>query len=409
MFRAGETRDQKEMESASRDRKSTSRNDEAGLKLKVTEALSKDMGRAYARMDPGDLEKLQAGIGDIVEIQGKRKTVCKVMPAYKELRGQSRVQLDGLTRENAGASLDEFVAVRKTACRPAERIVLAPANIIPGDRDLEYIGSLLDGLPVQKGDRIRAMLFGSRSADFQVENTVPGGPVLINPTTGLVVGKQRQEQTPSLISYEDVGGLKSQLQRIREMIELPLRSKYVGESERGVREIFRKAKQAAPCIIFFDEIDALVPVRSGGSSDSHVSERVLSQFLSELDGIEELKGVLVLGATNRLDMLDPAVLRPGRFDEIVEIPLPDEADRREIFRVHLRNRPQAPEVSPEALACGSEELSGAEIASVCNKAALSAIQRAIQTGKESTDDKLTVLIEKKDLENALAEVREIAS
>ena len=124
-----------------------------------------------------------------------------------------------------------------------------------------------------------------------------------------------------------------------------LLSKYVGESEKAVRDIFRKARQAAPCIIFFDEIDALVPSRSAGTSDSHTSERVLSQFLTELDGVEELRGVLVLGATNRLDMLDPAIIRPGRFDEIVEIPLPDEAGRAEIFRIQLRNKPLAVEVS----------------------------------------------------------------
>ena len=124
-----------------------------------------------------------------------------------------------------------------------------------------------------------------------------------------------------------------------------LMSKYVGESERGVREMFKTARQAAPCIIFLDETEALLPARGMGSSDSHVSERVLSQFLAELDGIEELKGVLVLGATNRLDMMDPAVLRPGRFDDIVEIPLADEADRREIFAVHLRGKPLAKGIS----------------------------------------------------------------
>ena len=153
------------------------------LKLKVTEALSKDVGRGIARMGPEDLDKLQVAIGDLVEVAGKRGTVCKVMPAYKELRGQSRIQIDGLVRENAGVGLDEFVQVRKTSCRPAERVVLAPANVRPSERDLDYIGSLLDGLPVQAGNRIRATLFGSRWADFQVESTTPKGPVLINPTT----------------------------------------------------------------------------------------------------------------------------------------------------------------------------------------------------------------------------------
>jgi len=705
------------------------KNNESVLKLKVTEALSKDAGRAFARMGPEDLEKLQVAIGDIVEISGKRSTVCKAMPAYKEIRGQSRVQLDGLTRENAGAGLDELVTVRKTICQPADRVVLAPTTVIPADRDLKYIGSLLDGLPIQEGNRIRATLFGSRAADFKVETTTPKGPVLINPTTRLVIGKAQEEEIIHAVSYEDIGGLRSQLQRIREMIELPLRypevfkklgidapkgvllhgppgsgktliartiaheteanffsvsgpevihkfygeseahlrkifdeathkgpsivfldeidaiapqrekvvgdvekrvvaqllalmdgltkrqnviviaatnipnaldpalrrpgrfdreiaipipdrdgrleileihsrgmplaqdvdmshlaeithgfvgadlealcreaamiclrrimpdinfaltsipyeqltklevhmddfldalrevepsairevfveipdvrwedvgglgavrerlieavqwplkyphlfekagirppkgilvsgppgcgktllakaianessvnfisvkgpallSKYVGESERGVREVFRKAKQAAPCIIFFDEIDALVPVRSAGSSDSHVAERVLSQFLAELDGIEELKGVLVLGATNRLDMLDPAVLRPGRFDEVVEIPIPDGNDRKEIFEIHLRNKPLAPKIRLDDLVSKTEGFSGADIAGVCRGAALKALRRVVEQGggkKRGKPSELKITLA--DLLSALEEVQ----
>ena len=163
------------------------------LKLRVTEALAKDMGRALARMDPEDLQRLGLAIGEIVEVQGKRTTVCKAMPAYKEQRGQARIQIDGLARENVGAALDEVVQVRKVPSRPADRVVLAPTSITPADRDLKYIGSLLDGLPVLAGGRVRATLFGSRWADFKVESTVPKGPVVINPTTELVIGKAAAE------------------------------------------------------------------------------------------------------------------------------------------------------------------------------------------------------------------------
>jgi transitional endoplasmic reticulum ATPase len=702
------------------------------LKLKIAEALSKDVGRGIARMGPEDLEKLQLAVGDLVEIVGKRGTVCKAMPAHKELRGQSRIQVDGLVRENAGAGLDEFVQVRKTACRPAERVVLDPANVRPAERDLNYIGSLLDGLPVQEGDRIRAALFGSRWADFKVGATTPKGAVLINPTTRLVIGNPQQaaETASRSTSYEDIGGLKPQLQRIREMIELPLRypevfeqlgidapkgvllhgppgcgktliaraiaheteanfysisgpevihkfygeseahlrkifeeaarkgpsiifldeidaiaprrentvgevekrvvaqllalmdglqkrqqliviaatnlpnlldpalrrpgrfdreiaipipdrigreeilsvhsrgmpladdvgmrhlaeithgfvgadlealcreaamiclrrimpdidfalaripyeqlaklevgkedfldalrevepsatrevfvevpdvhwedvggldqvkqrlieavewplqyaelfaeagirppkgilltgppgcgktmlakaianesqvnfisvkgpallSKYIGESERGVRDMFRKAKQAAPCIIFFDEVDALVPARGSGGGDSHVADRVLSQFLSELDGVEELKGVLMLGATNRPDMLDPAILRPGRFDQIVEIPLPDEQGRRQIFEVHLRNKPLAPGIDLGSLAAATEEFSGAEIQGICVRAALSAVRRAVASKIEKPAAAVVVVIEASDLEAELEEARRL--
>ena len=159
-----------------------------------------------------------------------------------------------------------------------------------------------------------------------------------------------------------------------------LLSKYVGESEQGIREVFHKARQAAPCIIFFDEIDALFPVRGQGAQDSGVTQRVLSQFLAELDGIEELKGVFILGATNRKDILDPAMLRPGRFDELVEVPLPDETSREAIFAVHMHNKPMHADISLATLAASSQGLSGAEIASVCNHAALMALRRAMVGG-----------------------------
>ena len=696
------------------------------IKLKVSEALGKDVGRSYARMDPEDLEKLGAAIGDTVGVYGKRATVCKAMPAYKEMRGQARIQLDGISRQNAKAGLDESVKVTKISCRPAERVVLAPTNVTPSDRDLKYIGSLLDGLPVVEGDTIRATLFGSRSADFKVESTNPKDAVLINPTTQLVIGKPEATEKSRTMSYEDIGGLKPQVHRIREMIELPLRypevferlgidapkgvllhgppgcgktliaraianeteanffsvsgpevihkfygeseahlrqifaeatkkgpsivfldeidaiapqrekvvgdvekrvvatllalmdglskrqnliviaatnipnaldpalrrpgrfdreiaipipdrngrlqileihsrgmplaqdvdmnhlaeithgfvgadlealcreaamiclrrimpdidfamagipyeqlarlevhmddfltalkevepsairevfvevpnvhwddvggheslkarliesvewplhyahlfeqagtrppkgillsgppgcgktllakaianesrvnfisvkgpallSKYVGESEQGVRDIFRKAKQASPCIIFFDEIDSLVPARGGGSTESHVA-RVLSQFLAELDGIEELKGILILGATNRADMLDPAVLRPGRFDEVIEIPTPEEKDREDIFRVHLRNKPLEEGVDPSDLAARSEGFSGAEIASVCNRAALMAVRRAVASLKENPDENIEMIVRHADIEAALTEL-----
>jgi transitional endoplasmic reticulum ATPase len=184
-----------------------------------------------------------------------------------------------------------------------------------------------------------------------------------------------------------------------------LLSKYVGESERGIREVFRKARQAAPCIVFFDEIDALVPVRSAGSSDSHVGERVLSQFLTELDGIEELKGVVVLGATNRLDLLDPAVLRPGRFDELIEIPMPDEKDRKEIFEIYLRSKPLAAGISADELACGTEGFSGADIASVCNSAAINAVRRAVESARGTPAPETELIIEAADIEGALSELQ----
>jgi transitional endoplasmic reticulum ATPase len=256
------------------------------------------------------------------------------------------------------------------------------------------------------------------------------------------------------VRWEDVGGLGSTKQRLLEAVEWPLQygpvfaqagirppkgillvgppgcgktllakaiatesrvnfiavkgpallSKYVGDSEKGVRDVFRKAKQAAPCIIFFDELESLVPARGAGSSDSHVSERVLSQFLAEMDGIEELKGVLVLGATNRLDLIDAALLRPGRFDDIVEIAAPDEDSRRQIFEVHLRGKPLGSGISAAGLAARSAGFSGAEIEWVCTKAALHAVRRAVESGREKPVEEIQSLVESGDMDTAMMEV-----
>jgi transitional endoplasmic reticulum ATPase len=177
-----------------------------------------------------------------------------------------------------------------------------------------------------------------------------------------------------------------------------------------VREVFHKARQAAPCIIFFDEIDFLVAARGASGSENQVGERVLSQFLTEMDGVEELKGVLVLGATNRADMLDPAILRPGRFDEHVEIPLPDALERKEIFAVHLRDKPMAPGVDLDQLAIQSGDCSGAEIAPVCHRAALSAVRRMVAQSKEGAVVSATELrITLEELQAALAEFQLVAS
>jgi transitional endoplasmic reticulum ATPase len=180
-------------------------------------------------------------------------------------------------------------------------------------------------------------------------------------------------------------------------------SKYVGESEKAIREVFKIAKQASPTILFFDEIDSVVPRRGSSSTDAHVTERVISQFLTEMDGIEELKGVVVLAATNRLDMVDPAILRSGRFDILFELPKPDEKTREEIFKIHTKNKPLAKEINLKEFAKDTEGKVGADIEFICRKAAMLAIREYIETqSSKSKAQGLELKITKRHFEEALA-------
>ncbi|MBI5442397.1 MAG: CDC48 family AAA ATPase [Deltaproteobacteria bacterium] len=386
--------------------------------LKVAEALTKDVGRAFARIDPADLARLGASIGETLEVSGRRRTVCRAMPAYPELRGQERVQLDGIARENAGASLDEPVSVRKVACRPAAYIKLACANARPSERDLPYIGTLLDGLPVTTGDRLRVSLFGSRPLEFTVEATTPEGCVVIEPATGLAVSSAKGEETERRLSYEDVGGLKPQVRRIREMIELPLRypevferlgiapptgvllhgppgsgktliartiaqetearffsisgpeiiHKFYGESEAHLRQVFEEAARKGPSIVFLDEIDAIAPRREKVQGD--VEKRVVAQLLALMDGLKRRRNVVVIAATNLPNALDPALRRPGRFDREIAIPVPDRHGREEILQIHSRGMPLAPDVDLGRLAEITHGFVGADLEALCREAAM---------------------------------------
>ena len=184
-----------------------------------------------------------------------------------------------------------------------------------------------------------------------------------------------------------------------------LLSKWVGESEKGVREIFRKARQAAPCIIFLDELDSLAPSRSSGSSDSNVTERVVSQLLTEIDGLEELHDVLIIGATNRVDLIDSALLRPGRFDRIIEVPLPDTKGRENIFKIHTRKKPLAEGIDFAKLVQLTNGFSGAEIEGLCNRAAMSSIRRYVDKKEKNVK---SIKITQEDLENAIQKMRPLA-
>jgi len=401
------------------------------LTLKIKETLPKDVGRAIARIDPADMKTLEVEAGDIIEIEGKRKTPAKVMPCYSEDRGKKIIQMDGISRENAQISLDEKVKIYKVGYKPANKITLLPltiSSLLQRDEDTKYIGSLIGGLPVTSGDRVRATLFGSRSCEFKVLDTLPEGIVLIDSTTLIrIKTKEVGESRTIKLTYEDIGGLGTQIQRIREMIELPLRypqvferlgidppkgvllygppgtgktliaravanetsayfthitgpeimGKFYGESEARLRKVFEDAQNHTPAIIFIDEIDSIAPKREEMGGEKQVERRVVAQLLALMDGLESRGQVIVIGATNIPNTLDLALRRPGRFDREISIPIPDKNGRLEILQIHTRGMPLAENVSLERLAEITHGFVGADLEALAREAAMSALRKIL--------------------------------
>jgi transitional endoplasmic reticulum ATPase len=398
--------------------------------FKVKEALPKDVGRAIARIDPEDMKNLGLEVGQIVEIEGKRKTAAKAMPCYAEDRGEKIVQIDGITRENAEVGLDEKVTIQKNQSNPAKKITLVPltaGGVLQKDKDTKYIASLIEGLPLISGDKIRARLFGTKTCDFIVEDTIPDGVVLVSSTTLIRVKSKEGKIEKAKISYEDIGGLGTQVQRIREMIELPLRypevferlgieaprgvlmygppgtgktltaravanetdayftsitgpeimGKFYGESEARLRSVFEDAQKHAPAIIFIDEIDAIAPKREDMGSEKQVERRVVAQLLALLDGLESRGHVVVIGATNIPNTIDPALRRPGRFDREISLPIPDKNGRLEILEIHTRGMPLAKDVHLGKLAEITHGFVGADLEALAREAAMSALRKIL--------------------------------
>ena len=409
------------------------------INLKVTEAIVKDVGRGIARIDPVDFRKLKVEIGEILEIKGKKVTAAKAMPVFRELRGKGVVQIDGLTRENAGVGVGEKVSIRKVSFQPASKVVLSPAAPGAVGKDSKFIGRLLEGLPVTAGNKVRATLFGSRFQDFTVVETIPDGVVVINPKSLIKIVEGGAKISKVRISYEDIGGLGKEIRKVREMIELPLRHpqifeklgidppkglllygppgtgktliaravayetdatffsvsgpevihKFYGESEAKLRGIFEEARKKAPSIIFLDEIDAIAPKREQVYGE--VEKRVVAQLLALMDGLTERGQVIVIGATNIPDALDPALRRPGRFDREMEIGIPDSKGRLEILEVHTRGMPLTDDVDLKRLAQITHGFVGADLEALCREAAMNSIRRIIpkiELGLDQIPDEL---------------------
>ncbi|MBO8181983.1 MAG: CDC48 family AAA ATPase [Archaeoglobus sp.] len=401
------------------------------IMLKVGEAYYRDVGRGIARLDPKVMEELGIQSGDVIEIIGKESVPAIVWPGYPEDRGKGIIRIDGSIRNNAGVGIDDRVKIKKVTTKPAEKVTLAPMEPVRLMGGEAYLLRVLEGRPVKKGQKIRVEIFG-HTLTFVVTATKPAGVVIVSRGTQIDLKEKPAEEVTRAVpnvTYEDIGGLKRELRLVREMIELPLKhpelfqqvgidppkgvllygppgtgktliakavanevdahfitlsgpeimSKYYGESEQRLREIFEEAKENTPAIIFIDELDSIAPKREEVTGE--VERRVVAQLLALMDGLESRGEVIVIGATNRPDAIDPALRRPGRFDREIEIGVPDREGRYEILQIHTRSMPLAEDVDLNELAELTVGFVGADLEALAKEAAMHAIRKMLETGK----------------------------
>jgi len=396
------------------------------VQLRVGDAKQRDVARGIARIDQQTMEKLQVSAGDVIEIVGKRRTSAIAWPAYSEDQGRGIIRIDGFTRKNAGVSINEYVTVRRAEVKDATSIVLAPIDMrLNVDEDFtNFVKNRLMERTFVEGDTTLVMMLG-HPVQFTVMKTRPHGVVRLTYDTKLQILAEPAPEAKGVprTTYEDIGGLKEEIQRLREMVELPMRhpeifqrlgidppkgvllhgppgcgktllaravanesdanffsingpeimSKFYGESEARLREIFQQAEKNAPAIIFIDELDAIAPKREEVTGE--VERRVVAQLLALLDGLTGRGNVIVIGATNRPNALDPALRRPGRFDREIEIGIPDKQGRYEILQIHTRGMPLAEDVDLKKLADMTHGYTGADLAALCRETAMKALRR----------------------------------
>jgi len=408
------------------------------MKLIVKPLKQKDAGRGLAAIDRAAAEEMDLEGGDFIRIEGSGgTTIARVWPGYPEDRGSGVIRIDGRLRQQAGVGIDDRVEVEKAEVKPASSVTIAlPQRLgIRGNID-SLIRRELSGQPVTKGQTVQLPLgFGFMSSQGQaiplkIAATQPAGTVVINDSTDVKISQKPAEQIRETtaegspdVAYEDIGGLEDELEQVREMIELPMRhpelfkrlgieppkgvllhgppgtgktliakavaneidahfttisgpeimSKYYGESEEQLREVFEEAEENAPAIVFVDELDSIAPKR--GEAGGDVERRVVAQLLSLMDGLESRGDVVVIGATNRVDAIDPALRRGGRFDREIEIGVPDRDGRKEILQVHTRGMPLADGVDLDAYADSTHGFVGADLESLAKEAAMTALRR----------------------------------
>jgi len=395
------------------------------IQLRVAEAKHRDVGKRRARIDPEPMRQLGIEPGQVIELTGKRNTAVIGWQADDE-QGRDIIRIDGQTRKNAGIGINDLLSVKPINAKAAKMVVLLPLannNVVIDKEFCEFVKNRLRGYPVTAGDEISVIILGN-SMDFRVEKVVPKTIAKIDSSTKLSILAESTLDKKPRITYEEIGGLKDQIKRLREIVELPLRhpevftrlgiephngilmygspgcgktliakalaseseanfyiingpeivNKYYGETEARLRDIFKEARDSAPSIIFIDEIDAIAPKREESFGD--VEKRVVAQLLALMDGMSERGNVIVLGATNRPESIDPALRRPGRFDREIEVGVPNAEGRLEILQIHTRGMPLAAnDIDLRSLAAELHGYTGADIKALCRESAMKALRR----------------------------------
>ncbi len=437
---------------------------EKKLKLRVVDGLIEDMGKGIVRVDSDELASIGCTNGDVIEIEGpKKKTVAKVMGAFADRAKQNLIQMDRTIRENAGVGLDESVTVKKTLFKEAKVVVLLPldpSKTYDTEGQMRSIKRLTIGLPLVPGDKVSIKLFGSTEEGFIVEGAAPRGPIIVKRETEIrIKAADYKSKNAAKVSYGDIGGLVKEIQKVREIVELPMKypdlfrqlgieapkgilmhgppgtgktliaravaaetnvnfitvngpeimHKYYGESEAKLREVFDLAKKKAPSIVFIDEIDAVAPKRTEVHGD--VEKRVVAQLLALMDGLSNRGEIIVIGATNIPDAVDGALRRPGRFDREIIINAPDKNGRLEILKIHTRGMKLADDVSLERLAQSTHGFVGADLANLTKEAGMSALRRLLpklELGQDTNED-IILEVNNEDFNNALTEAEPSAT